>query len=489
MPTARANPTRNLDRGTALTAVTIAVVALSSRAPGAARDAFWQDEVSSARILTESSPYSALRQVVRLEATPPLWYLLGWLANAVGIGPGGYRWLSALAGAAAAALTVVLARRVLPLWASAVAGLLTALGWQLVMHGRELRAYALLELLAVLFALALTRGPGLVLGLVVATGAMTNYFFGLTVLAGLAWVWLEPTVRRDARRLSAWIGAGLVPLLLWSPALVHQYQGRRFAWIGPFDLGRLVEAPWLLFVHHVPGSGALLPVLFLGAIVVGGAALAVRSPEGRLCALLLGLPLVLAALAWAAGAHVFVSRNLVGIAPFAAVALAALVAMLPRPAGIAVAAAAVASIAFGTVRAESTAPTRYDVIAETLTHEGWSPGDPILLLGDFFSFRSPLEWYLPGRPSLTLGLRSTGRCARLYAVVQGPRDRSRVARSGLLVDGRTIGRVEVGPLRTTRLPAFPGETSLAAPGAGGCVRLVPEGSLDAELQRLRGASA
>jgi len=65
----------------------VAVLAVAMRIPGAVRDAFWQDEVSSAKVLVAHSPVSAIRQVARVEATPPLWYALGWLANAIRIRP------------------------------------------------------------------------------------------------------------------------------------------------------------------------------------------------------------------------------------------------------------------------------------------------------------------------------------------------------------------------------------------------------------------
>ncbi len=496
---AKLDTQRSLDRGTVAVATAVSAVALCARTPGALRDAFWQDEVASARILGEPSAYAALRQVARQEATPPLWYMLGFLAHTAGLGPGGFRWLSVLAGAAAAGLVVIFARRLLPLWASAFAGVLAALAWELVMHGRELRAYALFELLAVLFPLALVRAlraearwTGVALALLVAAGTMTSYFFGLTVVAGLAWIWLEPAARRDARRLTALIAVGLVPLLAWSPALVHQYRAQRFAWIGPFDLRRLVDTPWLLFLHHVPADAALrvsVPLLFMGAIAAGLIVLAGHSAEGRLCALLVVVPFALATLIWAAGAHVFVSRNLVGAAPFAAVGLAGLAALLPRPAALAVAMAAVAAVAFATARAEATPPTRFDGIARALTGEGWTPGDPIVLLGDFFTFRSPLEWYLPGRPALSLAVPAGGRCKRVYVVALGPRNHARVARSRLLRELRVVGAVEVGRLRGTRLPALAGSAALAAPAVGACVRVLPESGIVPALRHLRGTSA
>jgi Dolichyl-phosphate-mannose-protein mannosyltransferase len=468
----------------------VGVAAFALRMPGALRDAFWQDEVSSARIVRVASPVASLRQVARGEATPPLWYLVGWLAHAVGIAPGGYRWVSVLCGALAAAAVVVLARLVLPLWAAAFAGLLAAAGWELVMHGRELRAYAAFELLAALLPLALLRAVGngdgrslALLAVVVGAGTMTSYFFALGVVGAVVWLWWQR--REVARRTTLWIALGLVPLLLWSPALVHQYRGQRFAWIGPFSLRRLLDTPWLLFVHHVPHGalGTVAPILFALVLVAGAAILASLTAEARLYASLLVVPFALIVVAWIGGAHVFVSRNLIGVAPFAAIACAALAARVPRPAAPVLAAAALAAVVLGAARAETTPPPRYDDVAGALVAAGWRPADPIVLLGNFFAFRSPLEWYLPHEPHLTLGLPG-GDCAAVYVVAQGPRNRARAA--ALAGSTRDVGGIAVARLRAARVPA---RTQAFATASARCVRLVPESRLVAELRHLRGSSA
>ena len=117
----------------------------------------WQDEIVSARILSEPTPWNMLLHVARTESTPPAWYALGWLVHHMGLDVEAVRALSVLFGTLLAALVVILARRVVPLWAAALAGVLVALGDQLVVHGRELRAYELYALLAVLYALVLVR--------------------------------------------------------------------------------------------------------------------------------------------------------------------------------------------------------------------------------------------------------------------------------------------------------------------------------------------
>jgi len=461
----------------------VAVLAVAMRIPGAVRDAFWQDEVSSAKVLVAHSPLSAIRQVARVEATPPLWYAFGWLANAIGISPEWYRGLSVLAGGLLAGAVVLLARRVLPLWASVAAGLLVAFGWQFVDHGRELRAYEFLALLSVLLALALASRREWALAACVVAGSLTNYFFLLGVLAGVIWLWTEPSLRGTRRRLTGVIAVSLVPLLVWSPVLVHQYRGHRFTWIGPFSLRRMLEAFWLLFVHRLPTASFLresLPILLLAAVLAGAVVLWRTSPVARLIALLAFVPYALESLAWLAGVRVFDTRNLVGAGPFAAIALVALIARLPRPVAYAAAAAGVVLATAGTIAAESTPAVPYDRAADGLVSEGWQRGDPIEAVGDFFAFRSPLEWYLPGRPQLTLALPSQGTCASIYAVVAGPANQRRIR--PLLASERKVGPLLVGRLSLHQPRLSPRGHLLAATSPRpACAALVPESQIVSRL--------
>ena len=480
----------------------VAALAAAARIPGALRDAFWQDEVSSAHVLIQATPWGMLHQIARTEAMPPLWYGLGWLAHELGLAPAGYRAVSVLAGALLAAATMLLAARVLALWAAAVAGILAAFGWQLVMHGRELRAYELFALLAVCFAWVLLRETAspaptgwrrYELAIVVACGALTSYFFLLGVVAALLWLWTADELRPSRTRISRQLAIGLVPLAVWSPVLIHQYLGQRFSWIGPFSVRGLIDAYWLLFAQHAPGgtvTKVLLPLLVLGGVIAGCALLARASTEGRLFALLALAPMALTALAWIAGAHVFDARNLIGAAPFAAIALAALPARLPRPAGYGVAVATAALMALAVVRAESTPPTPYDGVSRLLVDEGWRPADPIVLLGsgaDFFAYRSPLEWYLPQQPTLTLGERDAGRsCPAIYVLAHSHRLRALVLATGIVAVTAEAGPVFVGRLSTNRLRSagiWRHGHILAARTGPACVHLIPEAQLIAKLGR------
>jgi hypothetical protein len=428
-------------RATWLTAGAAACLAFGVRVGGALHYAFWQDEVTSARIMLERTPVGVLHHVARTESTPPLFYVLGWLVRSAGAPVQDVRVVSALAGALLAGATVVLARRLVPLWASALAGLAVALGYQFVFHGRELRAYELDALLTVALALAALsfvdrpeRRNAVVLALVVAAGGLTNYFFVLSVAAVLLWAWRS----RARRQLTLAIVAGLVPFAAWTPVLAFQYRHHRFSFIGPFRLHAVLMSYWSLFARAEPHTTVLHEVapLVAGAAVLAGCfVLARRSAAGRLCALLAVAPLLAAAVVWLAGPRIFDTRNLVGVGPFAAIAVAALIASLPRPAGVAAACAGAALLVFGFVLGQRQPPVAYDRIARDLASEGWQRSDPIVLHGNFYAFRSPLEWYLPQQPALTLGVPRRGSCPHVFVISHGTVSqlRNRIPRGRLLV--------------------------------------------------------
>ena len=176
------------------------------RLPAALNHSLWGDEIASARVLVQPELSDVLLQVRLRESTPPGWYVLSWLVHRGGVPLQDLRLLSVLASALLAALVVVDADRLMPLWAAALAGLAVALGFQFVAHGTEMRAYALFALLAVLFAVALeaaasepTRRRLLLFGACVAAGMLTHYFFFLTLVTGIAWLWSTPWPRLSRR--------------------------------------------------------------------------------------------------------------------------------------------------------------------------------------------------------------------------------------------------------------------------------------------------
>jgi hypothetical protein len=490
------------DRRLLLAVLGVAVLAGAVRTPGAVRYSLWADEVASARILSESTPIAMLRHVARTESSPPVWYAVGWIGHQTGVAVEDLRFLSVLFGALLAGLVVILARRIVPLWAATFAGVLVALGDQFVVHGRELRAYELYALLAVVFALLLVRfiaapttirGAGLAAG--VALGALTHYWFVLLLLAALVWLWLSPELHAARRPATRFLALGLVPFVCWSPILAVQYRHERFAWIGPFDREIVLGAYWRLFVGRSPVETVAAHVVWVGslALVIAGCVLLARlSDEGRLYAALASIPVVVGALVWLLGPRVFAVRNVLGVGPFAALAISAVVARLPRglavPTALATGLLALAGFGF----ASSDPPPPHEHTAESLMEQGWRPDDPIVVFGDFWATRSPLRWYLPGRPDLTLAetRRSNAFCGRVFVVSDRKRPTERVLaldpspRSSRFVDDILVARVDApGPLDGA---AWRGGLLLVSPDShNACIRPVPEGLIRSRLMQAR----
>ena len=388
-----------IDRRLLVSLVFVALVTVGLRLPGAIGSPLWQDEVASARVLVQPSLGSMLAQVRKTESAPPAWYAVGWVAHEAGLSVQAFRFFSVLLSAALAVLVVLAALRLMPLPAATLAGLLVAVGWQFLIHGYELRAYSLLAALALGFALLLeraaavpSRGRLAALGALVALGVLTHYFFALTVIAGVVWLWSERRPGGARVRVSAAVALGAAAFLPWLPSFLEQYHQGRFEWIAAFDPLRAtfvfsglfsdVGSLYARAAEMSPGPAAVgVSVAVLAAVLGGFGALARRSSAGRLLALCGLLPVAGAALVWLAGPRIFDVRNLIGVGPFAAIALAAACAAIPRPLAVAAAGGVLAFAAAGVVERGVSPTPAYDQVAEALVDQGWRPGDPVVLLG------------------------------------------------------------------------------------------------------------
>jgi uncharacterized membrane protein len=168
--------------------------------------------------MVEPTLGGALDRVAESESTPPLWYALAWVVEQSGLPVEAGRWIGVAAGTLLVGLLVLYAARLLPLWAAGLAGLVAALGSQLVLRGSELRAYALYALVALTFAWLLeraaeapSRGRLAALWAVAAAGLLTHYFFLFLLLPGLVWVWRTPSFRSARARVTAATALALVP--------------------------------------------------------------------------------------------------------------------------------------------------------------------------------------------------------------------------------------------------------------------------------------
>jgi hypothetical protein len=417
MPNAVPDGAGERPHATVAVAAGVAVVAAAATLPGAIDLPLWQDEVASARVLLEATPAGVVEHVSRTESTPPGWYLLAWLGQEAGIPVEGLRFLSVALAAALAGLTVVYARRFLPLWTAALAGILTALAWQVVAHGTEVRAYSLLALLTLVFALLLERaaaeprlGQLVALAACTVAGVYTHYFFLLAVAAGLVWLAVERELRAAAIRVGGTILLGAATLLAWLPGLLDQVGAERFGWIDAFDPVKFAALPSALFwdpgtiyaeLGADPGFWEAAVRVAILVLVLGGCAVLWKlSSSARLCALLVIVPVAVSGIAWLAGLRIITGRNLIGVTAFAAVALAAVLLPLPRRAALTAAALGLALAVFSYVRAPMPERVDFDRVADALVDAGWAPGDAILVIGSLPDFRSPLEWYLPGDVTL-----------------------------------------------------------------------------------------
>ncbi len=325
-----------------------------------------------------------------------------------------------------------------------------------------MRAYSLLALLTLAFALLLERaaaeprlGRLTALAACAAAGAYTHYFFVLAAFAGLVWLVVERELRASAARAGAAIVLGTATLLAWLPRLIDQVGADRFGWIDAFDVVKFGALPSALFWD--PGTmyaeigadpdtwEAAARLAILVGVLVGCWVLRRLGSSARLCALLVVVPIAVSGIAWLAGLRIVTGRNLIGVTPFAAVALAAVLYALPKRAAIAAAAAGVALAVFGYVRMPMADRPDFDRVADALVEEGWEPGDPILVVGSLLDFRSPLEWYLPGDVTLAQA-EPAGTCGTLFVVTD-------------VADGRELldvvgpeSRVDLGNAEVARLP-------------------------------------
>ena len=337
------------------------------------------------------------------------------------------RLLSVLFAAGASALTALWALRLLGgLLPGLLAGFLVACRSVPSIYGGQLRAYALLRFLAAAFGLFLvvsssrpTRWPLIAVAIVVWLGVMTHYFFGFTVAAGALWLWTTRPPPAGRRLASVALVFGLLGFLPWLGSARQQMRHGRYDWIGSFDVHHVVTLPGSLFFGP---EGVVFGVarLTVSVAIVVGIVVLWRRPEGRAIVALAILPIVCASAIWFMGQPIFNERNLLTVAPFIAILVAASLLALPersvRPValvslGAIVLATAVTNVTLGWIA--------YDRIASSLVELGWKPTEPVLVIEPTSartSLRASLGWYLPGHPVLIRATGSRRRCPARFVI-------------------------------------------------------------------------
>jgi Dolichyl-phosphate-mannose-protein mannosyltransferase len=418
---------KRVSASVAVILLAVVISAAAVRLVPALHQPLWLDEVVSARIITQPNVSDAVTRVKKSESSPPGWHLVNWVLWRATGRPHRVerlRLLSVAFGGLLAGLVVLYGLSIgLTAPGVAVAGGLAALGPNVVAHGAELRPYALLTLIALIFAMVLqiaARTPSnarlVLLAVVVAIGSYVHYFFLLSLATGIAWSLMRLSGRHRTRVVGAML-AGLVAFVVWLPSFRFQYRHNLYAYNGSFNL-RAVAYSYARIVGLLGETGVLTAIvrLLFGFAVVAGALLLLRRRDGELAALFTILPVTLTAIVWLLGPHIFNERNLLIALPFAAVSVGMLVAALPRPASLLLLVLLSTTVAVSLYQFEiDYGRSSYDGIANALVASGWHPTDQIVQFGPApLGLSQPVGWYLPGHPTLARATRLN--CGRLFAV-------------------------------------------------------------------------
>jgi uncharacterized membrane protein len=233
------------------------LVAAALRLPFLVRDGMWVDEIYTRSILGESSLAGLWRHIEATESTPPLYYLLGWLAgarSAVAL-----RLIPALALTAAVPVGYLAFRRLIGSSAALATAAILAVNPMLVAYSTDARSYGLFVLCALLsvwaFSALVEHGSTRRYAIWVAAcvACIWTHYFGVFIVGAEVAVLLvvRPQARWRTVGWSALLGLCLVPLI---PVLSSQTDNERAGFIAAMSLGkRLIEAVRQIAMGaHVP---------------------------------------------------------------------------------------------------------------------------------------------------------------------------------------------------------------------------------------------
>jgi hypothetical protein len=302
----------------ALAVLGLTALAAALRFVTLADQGLWYDEYLT-QIAASGSLGEVIPHVNRIEANPPLYYIVAWAwVHAFGDGDFVLRSLSALAGTLTVPVAYATGRELASRRAGIILAALVATSPLLIWYSQEARSYALLVLFSAtsLYFFARARGEptaGSLAGWSVASALalLTHYFAGALVAVEAALLLIGAPGRRRE------VGLALLPpvaaVLATLPTLLDQH--RLAGWIAQLDLGaRMEQLPRLFAV------GNSYPTIAADLLVAAAAALAVvalrRTPDtrSRRGALLAGgvgiLGLAVAMAAALVGEDFLIARNL-----------------------------------------------------------------------------------------------------------------------------------------------------------------------------------
>jgi mannosyltransferase len=274
---------------------------------------FWIDEGLSVGIADR--PLSEIPEALRLDGSPPLYYLLLHLwMEVAGTSEEAVRALSVLCGLVAVPVAWWAARALFGTRSAWMAAVLAATSPFLTQYAQEARMYALMALLALIAAAAFARAFAFggdrrpwAIGYAVTLAAMLythNWALFFGAACGAVWLFLVVRAagaeRRDLLVAGAIaFGGALAIYLPWIPTTLYQAAHTGAPWAEPPTVLSLLSTPGRMLgqfaqVALVLAAGAGLAGLF--ARRAGGR----LSPEGRAAACLLTVAGLTVVLAWTA---------------------------------------------------------------------------------------------------------------------------------------------------------------------------------------------
>ena len=388
------------------------------------------------------------------ELTPPLYYVLAWVASRFGDAPDLLRLPSLLAGVAAIPLTYLLGARTVGRHAAVVGSALMAVSPFLIFYSTEARAYALMLFLGLLSTLTLLkaldggRRRWWVAYAVCSCAALyTHYTVAFVLVVQLLWAFVaRPDARRALLLANAAAALGFLPWISQLRSDTSSPCAKLISSLQPFDLHevRTDLARWsighpFIAASSLPGDVALvLAAAGIGAALLG-VVLRARTHEGTHRRPASGVTLILllafaapgcAALYSLIGHSVFAPRNLIASSPGLVLAAGSL---LTAGRGVLRAAAVtlvLAAVATGGVRMLSARNQRpdYAAAASFIDHAG-APADPVIevpfptpgpLTAMYVALRHAGTSAPANRPLFQLGSPSVSTQLRARAAGTGP---------------------------------------------------------------------
>jgi mannosyltransferase len=252
----------------------VTALALIVRFSTLGHQSLWLDEAYTDH-LVHLGFGSMLSEIPKSESTPPLYYILTWAwTHVFGYSAVALRSVSALSGAATAAVVYAVATRVGGLRAGVIAGVLVSVSPIMVWYSQEARSYALATLLASVGLLCLivyrdTAGTRWLAGWAIsgALGLCTHYFVVFVLAPEVVWLLWRARARKEVQ---AAVGLVVLTVLALVPLALAQRGTGHADYISRGHLAmRAAQVPKQLLLGYASPAQAVTVSLAAVLVLVG----------------------------------------------------------------------------------------------------------------------------------------------------------------------------------------------------------------------------